>query len=568
MQRLFLVWLLPACRPEEPEKSEEETLQTTTPVPDDGFTTPLEALTQSGTIRCDAPEDRSARGAFYEADLGDEWRSQRPRSLPEDATTSPSAGITVVDFTGDGMLDVFLPQDGPCMLFVGQPDGTLRDQSVDRIPHAVSPCFAWSGSPGDADGDGDIDLYITREAMPDELWQNDGTGRFTDVTAEAGLPDLSCGSRSASWGDMDGDGDLDVFVARHRVILRDEPEPCPRDVAVEWSYPPGNPNTLLENRGDGTFVDVSYRLPIPLIYGYSFIGGWLDIDSDGDQDIVMVNDFGMYAAPTTTYINDGEGRFHEISAEAGLTLAIYGMSLAVGDLNADARPDILVSDIDQLHVLTSFAPGLWVDQARSLGVTPDLVGGQHAAWGNALEDINNDGLLDAVVVFGPTEDPLAAGTGDEVFQPDGVYLQQRSGTFVDMARVLGLDQTSVGRGLVVMDYDHNGWLDILRTDYRTGPAKVHLQRCGEEAWTTVALEGPLGGYGARIEVVAGDLVLRRWNNPSSTSLASSGPSQVHFGLDDEEWIDVLRITWADGTVSRFEHLPSRQHLVVRHDDWM
>jgi len=192
-------------------------------------------ISMSGPIECADPTERYRLGPLYDAPLGNDFARQRPEAL-DGEDPFPSGGVAVVDFTGDGLLDYFLPADTPCMLFVGQEDGTLADESIARIPLAESDCRAWGASAGDMDGDGDLDLYIPRERYPDLLWENDGTGHFTDVSEAAGIPDMSCGSRSASWGDMDGDGDLDLFVARHRIILSDPATRCPApDPPEEWA---------------------------------------------------------------------------------------------------------------------------------------------------------------------------------------------------------------------------------------------------------------------------------------------------------------------------------------------
>ncbi len=530
--------------------------------------TPVQAvespLAVSGPIECADPSERDRLGPLYAAPLGAEFAAQVPVGLvhPE---PFPAGGVAVVDFTGDGLLDYFLPADTPCMLFVGQPDGKVADESLDRIPLSDTDCYAWGAAAADMDGDGDLDLYLPRERYPDLLWENDGTGHFTDVTARAGIPRMACGSRSASWGDMDGDGDLDLFVARHRVILSGGPETCEAPEAPDsWELESGGQNLLLENNGDGTFTDVSSRLPFRGLHAFSFVGSWIDLDRDRDLDLVVINDFGARATPNTAWMNDGRGNFRELDEDAGLRLSIFGMSVSATDINSDGHPDFAVTDINNLHLLRSIGMLEWIDDAAARDLRPSSSDNQVAAWGAELEDVDNDGLVDFVTVFGPTEDPLAAEAADVLEQPDGLFLQQADGSFVDHGPAWGFDDTGVGRGLVVADLNNDGWLDFVRPDYRRGPTQVHYQRCGSASWLTVELDGPKHGYGARIELEAGGQLQMRWMAPTNESLGSTGPAQVHFGLGNVATVDALRVIWPDGVVGYNRDIDARQHVIVGH----
>ena len=514
---------------------------------------------------CADPGARVTKGPLYAADLGADWTAQTPLVLPSGAVES-GAGLVVADLTGDGRLDVFLPNYSPCQLFVGQPNGLLIDESKARLPTWDEDCEAWGASAVDADNDGDMDLFVARNGFSDRLWLNDGNGVFAADPAGVGLSPHRCGSRGGSWGDFDADGDLDLFVPRHHVVVGASAEGCPdRDPLPDRDIPPGDRNSLYENLGDGTFRDITERLPQGGVDGYAFLGGWLDADGDGHLDLYVINDYGGRAEPNQLLLGDGLGGFTPADDALGLHLAIDGMGLGIGDVNRDGAPDLAVSDTDHLHLMLSDGAGGWYDAARALGLIQDIELPQRASWAIDLADMDNDGDLDVMTVFGPTEGPLASGASAVLSQPDAVFLQGEDGTFTDRAAAWGLDQTSVGRGQVLVDYNGDGWLDVFKTDYRLGRARAWMSRCGDAAWLRIRLHGapPLThAWGARVDVLAGGQTHTRWLTPTSTGLASAGPEELHFGLGDLDVVEGMVVTWPDGSTSTFEPFEARQVLDV------
>ena len=529
-----------------------------------GGSTEVDEADTSAERPCVDPEARARDGAFVAWDRGIDWALQSPAGLPPDAPRARGAGVLVEDLDADGLLDVFLTDDAQCQLLWGASDGQLRDAGPGVLPDGA--CGAWGVTAADPDADGDLDLLLARDGMADAVWRNEG-GRFVHAE-DAGLGGLACGSRTATWGDMDGDGDLDVFVARHHVLGRGL-DTCPAAPPVAaWSIPGGDPNGLYENRGDGSFLDVSDRLGVDGRHGYTFVGGWIDIDADGDLDLYQINDYGSLAVRNVALLNDGTGHFSPMADARGLALAGDTMALAAGDLNADGAPDLVVPDIDQMHLLLSEGGG-WYDAARARGLVPNLERGQRAAWGSELVDVDNDGLLDVVTVFGPTEGVMLGVDPGELLQPDAMWMQRGDGSFVDRAAELGLDGVTNGRGLIVADLDGDGWVDILKVDYRGGPAQLWRQRCGAAAWLGVDLVGPPGnprGIGAMVEVEADGRIFRRWQMAGAAGLASQGPGTVHIGLGEVERVDALRVRWPDGRVERRGPLGVRRTVRVRWDD--
>lgn len=516
-----------------------------------------EALLQAGEIVTCAEPSLRELGPMGTPDVGDDWASQAERMAAEGIT--PGTGLVVADFNQDGQYDVFLPNNGQDWLFMARDDGTLY-LAVEYFP--TESDNGTSASAADVDGDGDLDLYVGNIGE-NRLYLNDGTGHFS-LSADAGVTDGDYFTYSSAFGDMDGDGDLDLFVANHTqgVVY---PE-----MLVANEVPPGDPNALFENLGDGTFIDVSDRLTPAARDGYSIAAGWHDLDVDGDADLYILNDFGPYTYANVTLLNDGSGQFTEVN-QNGLDVEVFGMGLGPGDLNEDNIPDFLVSSWGEVLLLQSAPDGTWYETGRSMGLA--LEGDRHIAWGVELADMDNSQTLDAVVAFGKLDMPddiredfaeyLGFSNTDE--QPDALYLQE-DGAFTEVSAAWGMDDPAGNMGFVLVDLNHDGYLDQVNRDH-FGPAQIHISQCGDQAWLGVSLEMPgpnRFGVGARVTVEAGGAVATRWIWAGSSNVSSGGPPWAHFGLGEVALIDKLTVWWPDGVTSEFVGvLPNREVTVVR-----
>ncbi len=307
----------------------------------------------------------------------------------------------------------------------------------------------------------------------------------------------------STWGDYDQDGDLDLFVANHREDL---------DLLAglqEGNLDPADPNVLYRNRGDGSFAVVD--LPSSAEDGFTYHGAWVDLDGDGDLDLLQINDFGPQATPNQVLWNQ-DGNL-ESGDDRGLGVMVYGMGAGLGDLNADGLPEVLVSSWGEVRLLESAPDGTWFDSARSRGLVLDAGEDRQTAWGGDFGDLDADGDLDLALQFGPLEVPdaftedLEEATGLPVVenQPDQVWLQQDDGSFEAVGEAWGVADTGNGRGGLLVDLDGDGWLDWLKREL-DGPPRAWRARCGDAHQVTVSLsqEGANpDGVGARVVLEGG-----------------------------------------------------------------
>ncbi len=324
-------------------------------------------------------------------------------------------GLSVADVNGDGLDDIFLPEQGglPNRLYVQNREGAFDDRSaeaaVDFLERALAGLFV------DLDNDGDPDLVLSSRPAVLVL-ENDGRGRFARVRHVAGnVPD----SNSLSAADYDGDGDLDLYVCAYRRAY-DE-----RGVASPVPYHDANNggrNVLLRNDGDFRFVDATAETGLDVNNRrFSLAASWEDVDGDGDADLYVANDYGR----NNLYRNDG-GRFVDVAGEAGVEDISSGMSVSWADYNRDGRMDVYVgnmfsaagnrityqrkferdrqragplAEVQRMargnSLFAGASDGVFLDRSVEAGVTMG-----RWSWSSVFADINNDGWEDLVVANG------------------------------------------------------------------------------------------------------------------------------------------------------------------------
>jgi hypothetical protein len=243
--------------------------------------------------------------------------------------TGISNAVLVSDIDVDGDLDILIGNNGQNVILINNGKGFFTDDTANRLP-ALSD-VTQDIELGDVDGDGDLDLLVGNEG-DNRLLRNDGRGSFIDVS-EQRLPlrEAAEETREADFGDVDGDGDLDIFFANVRLFVA---EAVPR-------------NRLLINDGRGFFTDeTAQRLPED--QDNSFDGDFVDIDDDGDPDIITANldDISgrRFNAPYRAYVNNGQGVFEESTKgvfPGGVTG--NGLDIEAADFSGDGRIDLYLA---------------------------------------------------------------------------------------------------------------------------------------------------------------------------------------------------------------------------------
>ena len=248
---------------------------------------------------------------------------------------------------------------------------------------------------GDIDNDGDLDVWAGGHVNRMVMFTNNGDGRFTDVSETSGLTTLPTTPQKMDgvFGDFDQDGDLDLFINR---------------AGLPENTPDSRLDLLLRNDGTGRFEDVSNWLPENWRTGMGWSSIWSDIDNDGDLDLYTVNSDQGFYGPSRLLINDGSGPnntwlFSNGEMSCYCTHQNNPMGVSSADWNNDGWLDLFLTNTGENTLLQNFGDGSFTDMSFSVGGM-GMGGPNHMTYGAAWFDWDHDGWLDLYAAAGPLHD--------------------------------------------------------------------------------------------------------------------------------------------------------------------
>ncbi|MEM6994686.1 MAG: CRTAC1 family protein [Myxococcota bacterium] len=460
---------------------------------------------------------------------------------------SHGVGAAFADLDGDDWADIVVVNGASGVLATSFDsvhlrnlgDGTFAAAPESGIVSALAGIDAYSIATGDLDGDGDTDVYVGAQSH-DILLRNRGDGTFEDATSEtgAGGPESNAAlvgdgkSKVVSLADFDNDGHLDI-------------------VSASSTLPAGA--YLLRNLGDGTFEDISAASGVMIHpVGNPCAVLWSDYDTDGDRDLWIWNDRGG----KVLLRNEGGETLTDVTAAAGLGAVDIGNPMGIdgADIDHDGDLDYYVSNIGNNPLLRNNGDGTFLNVTQDAGT-----GGQYG-WGLAFEDFDADGWAD---IFVAQED----NRPDLVFRNRGV-VPSRFDTIEVPHPAIADARAAHNVAVAFADYDHDGRVDVLRAGTDGSPITLYRNETdlGTHGWLEVFAAAPVadepsGGIGARVVVsVDGELQFRDVTGGSSR--ASQNELSVRFGLGHftgAEWVGVL---WPSGRTSVVRGVPAGQRLQV------
>ncbi len=494
-----------------------------------------------------------------------------------------SAGLALFDYDQDGDQDIFFLNGTPidpaksstapgdrtigCELY--RNDGGWKFTNVTQAAGVGFRGAALGVAVGDYDRDGDPDLYLNNYG-PNVLYRNDGDGTFTDVTNEAGVGNGHRVGAGAAFLDIEGDGDLDLYVANYIQFRPADHVPRTRQGYPVYGSPadyPSDSDTLFRNNGDGAFTDISREAGIDdQAPGMGMVCA--DYDQDGDTDIFVASD----GQANVLYQNDGKGHFQDVALLAGFAYDLAGkphagMGVDCADYDQDGRLDLHVTSF-QAELATLYrnaGDGFFEDVTIPSGAG----NGTRApvTWGNAIVDLDNDGHRDLLMAAGHLNDlqnKFDQSTDYEV--PKIVLRNLGNGRFANVS-----DQSGNGplvarssRGLAVDDLDNDGDLDAVVLNSRREPTLLRNDSPRKHHWIQIKLQGVntnRDALGARVELMSG-----KWQSVdevhSGRGYQSHFGTVLHFGLGKISHLDKISVHWLGGKAETWTNIPCDQRLVL------
>ena len=487
---------------------------------------------------------------------------------------SLGGGVAVLDYDGDGLLDVFVTGGGyfensaikghPSALFKNL--GNWKFKDVTAEVGLDRPLFYTHGcAVADYDNDGWPDLLVTgwgRLALYHNEPDGRGGRRFVDVTRQAGLND-HLWSTSAAWADLDGDGYPDLYVCHYvNWSFANNPacrfENGKREICAPDSFK-ALPHVLYRNNGNGTFTDVSEKAgllrPHSLDHGKGLGVIIADFDGDGRPDIYVAND----RKDNFLYRNRGEMTFEEVGNSWQVAKDDHGgmngsMGVDVADYDGSGRLSLFVTNFDrELHALyRNHADGVFTYASYSAAI--GAIGVGYVGFGTGFIDFDRDGAEDIFITNGhvlrdpdpPKERQQKAVLLRNLRQPGMTPGQVR---FQEVSHLAGdyFRSKHIGRGAAFADLDNDGKTDIVVSHLNEPVVLLQNTTDNTNHWLGIEAIGKpyRDAVGAKFTLEVGGRRLVRVIKGGGSYLSASD-RRIVFGLGKSDKVDRLTVAWPSG----------------------
>lgn len=501
-------------------------------------------------------------------------------------------GVAVADFNNDGRLDIYtVNKNGPCSLYIQTGLFKFQDRATEAGVDARKANDVRTGATAvDINQDGWMDIYLCRYDVPNLLFINQRDGTFTEEANAYGL-DIKDASVHCGFADFDRDGDLDAYLVTNILRFSENPR--------------GRPDRLLRNNGDGTFSNVSSEAGIwGVSQGHTAI--WFDSNHDGWPDLYVANDF---ETPDRFYLNQGDGTFVDVVDDNLPHVTYFSMGADSGDLNNDGLVDYFVADMrdrtrqEYMTGMEEIGRGLW-EMERVSELVPQytwnalylnsgtarfkeaaFLAGMEATgwtWATRMADFDCDGLLDFFFTNGMIRNFIDADLTDRQKvvrtlqgranvwknapprnEPNVAYRNQGDLSFKDVSEKWGLDHSGVSFGCATADFDNDGDLDLVYTNYNAPPSVVRNDfSSGNRLVVELVGRAPnRRAIGAEVGVHSRSGIQTR-QIFTERGIVSSEPALACFGLGDDVSADRIEVRWPDGSVSEVQNIPAGNRITI------
>jgi hypothetical protein len=500
------------------------------------------------------------------------------RWIPE----ANGSGAAWLDYDNDGLMDLLLVNGsnmdqlrrvvggqaplaaaGGVYLFHNLGNGKFED--VTKSAGLANAYWGTGANAADYNNDGYTDILITTIGL-DLLYKNNGNGTFSEVGGAAGLSRDVAWHTGSAFGDFDGDGYLDLYVAGYMDIHSlsfNEPAPvCPYFDIAGFCGPigmKGGHGVLYRNNGDGTFSDVTKRSGLGDVKpSHAFTAVFDDFNQDGKIDLFVAND----SDPNYLFLNQGNGTFKESALERGVAVNADGksqsnMGVAVGDVENQGKLALLTTTFfdDYFPLFRQDKSGFFDDVALAAGVAKATR--PYLGWACGFADFDNDGQRDLWLANGHVYP-----RSPHYFQPFTVL--QNSGRDFTTVFQYPVTPDNSYRGGCAGDFDNDGKLDVVVLPIAGQPLLLHNTTTNSNNWVGLQLRGTHSnrdaiGSSVKIEH-CGKTQFDTVRNGGS--YISRNDPRLHFGLGACAKLERVTIKWPTGTVQVLKELPVNRYTTV------
>jgi len=453
-------------------------------------------------------------------------------------------GVSFADFNNDGWDDItYASEDGAQVYFFKNNNGAFNLVTLNGISNTYkTKQVIWI----DYDNDGDKDLFATAIEGINQFYRNDGDMSFTNISSTIGFFQTDLFTYGASFGDIDNDGDLDVFISN-------------RTNTEE------NQRNYLYRNDEGIYIDITQSSGIPIQdedgnenSQLSFCTIFFDYNKDGFQDIYLAND--KIDNINRLYKNLGNGTFEDVSVASGSGIAVNAMTTTLGDYNNDGWFDIYITNTQSSQagngnvLLMNNADGTFTNVAEETGTTFNSF-----AWGAVFLDADNDTLLDLYVSGG-----FDGSIGS--FLSAAFYHQQNDGTFVIPQNIGFENDTRKSYSNAIGDINNDGKPDIIVCNDIENNFLWENKTVNENNWLKVKLEGVISnrdGIGNTIEISIDGESQYRYTLAGEGYLSQNSFYEF-FGTGTATEIDYIKVTWtATGTTETINNVDVNQAIIIK-----
>jgi len=436
-------------------------------------------------------------------------------------------GVSFCDFNGDGWDDLtYATENGEKIFFFKNIGGTFIQIDLGIDDTFYNKQVIWV----DYDNDGDKDFFATSYTGVNKFYKNDGNLNFTDISGSCGLFTNDLYTSGATFGDIDNDGDLDVFICNLDKITL-------------------NQRNYLYRNDNGIFVDITAASGISLGNLLSFCASFFDYDNDGDQDIYISND--KPGQINRLYQNNGSGSFTDVSNTSGTALAIDAMSTTIADYNNDGWLDVYVTNTTSGNYhLENNGDGTFTNVADIVGTAFYSV-----AWGAVFLDADNDADLDLYV--------SGMRDGSDGSLPSAFY-ENSNNIFTIPTSAGFINDTAESYANAIGDFNNDGYPDIIVMNDTDNNFLWENTTTNSNNWLKVKLEGTTSnrdGIGSKIEISINGQKQFRYTVCGEGYLGQNSGTEF-FGIGDANLIDYVKVTWLSGAVDILNNVTPNQTLTI------